>query len=44
MIDRVLEEGWLLLTRLNYRECFYFILGTVVGCGGHEAVSRLLGW
>ena len=33
-----------LVTTLNYRSCFYFLAGMVIGCAGHEAVARLLGW
>ena len=32
------------MVKVDYAKCFYFILGTVVGCGGHEVISRLLGW
>ena len=32
------------MTTINYARAFYFVIGCVVGCGGHEAVSRLLGW
>ena len=32
------------MTSIHYKSAFYFVLGTVFGCGGHEMVSRLLGW
>ena len=32
------------MTSLNYKSCFYFLAGCLVGCGGSEALERLLGW
>ena len=33
-----------MMTKINYRESFYFLIGCLVGCGAHEVMERLLGW
>ena len=32
------------MTKIDYVKGFYFVVGLVIGCTGHEAINRLLGW
>ena len=30
------------LTKIDYGRAFYFVVGTIFGCGAHEVLERLL--